>query len=115
MVSDDWCSACMDVLTAGCLISSLSFLIGGGLVRTSPTLEGTFLIFLNRILNRPSIEFYKMNIVNIIVDMRLHLHNPFPSMYHLELEIPGLSLWQPPGIDLWLDIDNDQASELPPL
>ena len=65
MESDDWCSACMDVLTAGCLIYSLSFLIGGGLVRTSP-------ILLNCILNCPSIEFYKMNIVNVIMDMRLH-------------------------------------------
>lgn len=46
-------------MVAGCFISNQSFLIGGGLERTSPNLEGTFRMFLNLVLSCPSTVCYE--------------------------------------------------------
>lgn len=46
-------------MAAGCFISNRSFLIGGGLERTSPNLEGTFHMFLNLVLSCPSTVCYE--------------------------------------------------------
>ena len=58
----------MVLLVAGCFTSNRSFLIGGGLERTSPTLEGTFLMFLHLFLSCPSIVCYiSTYVVNVLL------------------------------------------------